>query len=90
MIEHIRNSLQEAQRALEAFLANRFGAVVANSAGVSLPSLSASAPPKRSAVATAHSSNVSRLLPSLSSLRNAAVRVDIISIRLTLSLRSRS
>src|SRR3546814_9626766 len=65
----------------------RFGDVVANSVRVRSPDVSPSAPAKRSLVATAHSSKLSRLLPSLSSLRNAAVRVDIISTRLIRSLR---
>src|SRR3546814_1979826 len=53
------------------FRSFRFGAVVANSVRVRSPDLSASAPAKRSLVATAHSSKLSRLSPLASSLRNA-------------------
>src|SRR3546814_16111765 len=68
----------------------RFGAVVANSARVRSPDRSASAPAKRLLVVTAHSSKFSRLSPLVSSLRNAALRVPIISTRPLRSFRSRS
>src|SRR5690606_13033381 len=67
-IERSPTGLQQLQRGAAAGL----GAVVANSLGVSSPLRSASAPSNRWAVATAHSSNVSRLLPSTSRARNAA------------------
>ena len=63
---------------------------LANSLRVSNLSRFPSAPAKRSPVAAAHSSNVSKLLPSLSSDLNALVRLPIISNRETNSSRFRS
>ena len=64
--------------------------VVANSSGVSERSALASASRKRSDVVAAHSSKVSRLLPSLSRSRKPRVRVDMISLRVIRPSRSRS
>ncbi|WP_197273720.1 hypothetical protein [Porphyrobacter sp. AAP60] len=64
--------------------------MAANSRGVSRSLPSTSAASNLSTVVTAHSSKVSRLFPSLSSLRKASVRVDSISLRVISRSRLRS
>src|SRR5690606_11925638 len=81
--------LETGQQLQRVVLAGR-GAVGANSAALSSRSPLASALSNLSAVATAHSSKVSRLLPSTSSLRKASVREDSISSRVIRRSRLRS